>query len=236
MSAASNVVPLRAPKPDEEVRAEPVDAILTAKAGYIRVTGHSAHLSTGQRLVAGAAGIEAAGHPARTTVHPTDDPPTTRTSPEVEPAPVADPPDKADIQPMTDPISRNEVSARLEAVEARLDSKIAQVGADVQTIGAKMDMMVGHMAEFRQEVRADVRSVKGHVIAASGIVLAAMVGMAALLLAAQGNNSSWFQSGVALGERAAAIKADDAATSSRPAPPTAAPTLPAQPVPALPQQ
>lgn len=79
----------------------------------------------------------------------------------VMPAALAGDGDPPDIQGMT--VTRDEMNARLEAVESRLDGKVAQVGADVRVLSGKMDALATQMAEFRTTMAANAQAIQADV-------------------------------------------------------------------------
>lgn len=75
--------------------------------------------------------------------------------------PLAGDGDPPDIPGMT--VTRDEMNARLEAVESRLDGKVAQVGADVRVLSGKMDALATQMAEFRTTMAANAQAIQADV-------------------------------------------------------------------------
>lgn len=67
----------------------------------------------------------------------------------------------ADIEAMTDPITREEMTSRLEAAEARAEAKFADLRGDVRLIVAKLDQLSGDLKASREDNMATRNQVVG---------------------------------------------------------------------------
>ena len=142
---------------------------------------------------------------------------------------VAEEAQTADISSMADHPTRDQMNDRLEAVESRLDSKVAQVGADVRVLAGKMDALATQMAEFRttfaataHAIQADVAELRkegrderrttrslfigsglavvGIVLTCLGTIIAVQYSISGTMQATVANVVSSLQTGVAIGE------------------------------------
>ena len=94
--------------------------------------------------------------------------------------------------PAADSPSREEVNAKLEAVEARLDSKLAGIAADIKIIVSGQ----ASMREDIRDVRRDIGSYKTAVIVTGVAIVAMMLGFLAFGVQILELASGLFEAGV----------------------------------------
>lgn len=125
---------------DEETLPPPVEPVgveVVAGTGRILMVGHAPTLTTDARLRAGAGRVDMdGGGKASTTARASEEPPQgPRSAP-----PVAEPATKADIPRMSEPVSRDEMNAKFEAMGARMDARFAEMQAVLAKLPSKWEL------------------------------------------------------------------------------------------------
>ncbi len=72
-------------------------------------------------------------------------------------------------------VSREEMDAKLQAAEARLDAKLSGIAADITIMRSRLDTMGTDVASTRAEVSKENRSTRTTIIVTAIVVVVALV-------------------------------------------------------------
>lgn len=95
-------------------------------------------------------------------------------------------------------VSREEMNAKLEAVESRLDAKLAGISADIRVLASAVGDIKGEIGNLRndvQEVKADNKNTRTTIIIT---IIGSILAAGAALWSTQSNLLAAFQSGIEL--------------------------------------
>ena len=95
--------------------------------------------------------------------------------------------------PAGDDVTRQEIDAKLEAVEARIDAKLVEVLSDIKLVIAQVNRFGDETNGLRSEIRSENRSTRMTMIV-TGIVVA--IGIVAAMWQMQSGLLSAFQTGL----------------------------------------
>lgn len=106
--------------------------------------------------------------------------------------------DLLDNDPMGNEITRNELNAEIKAIEARIDSRFAELHGDIKAYmaeGRERDKRIELIAISAEKAAASASNLKGHLWAASiAVVIAAVGTVVAAYFATQQSNIGITQS------------------------------------------